>query len=100
MKSACQIGLQLNMYGKVIHHQQALLRSISYMHCHLMVPFKLPVVFTIGPQEPFPPAKDVEALVPHNAHDKDADSHRKRIREEAYQSFMTYADKMSGLSRR
>lgn len=65
-----------------------------------MVPFKLPVVFTIGPQEPFPPTKDIEALVPHNAADIDQEAHRERIKQEAYQSFMVYANTMSGLSRR
>ncbi|KAK9788452.1 hypothetical protein WJX73_007874 [Symbiochloris irregularis] len=65
-----------------------------------MVPFQLPVVFTIGPHEPFPPAKDIDALIPHDAHENSHEDHRKRIKAEAYESFMTYANTMSGLSRR
>ena len=57
------------------------------------------VVFTIGPQEPYPNLSDIEAQIPHNAADIDKEAHRQRIKAAAFELFLTYAKNMSGLSR-
>eukprot|EP00891_Asterochloris_glomerata_P008705 jgi/Astpho2/8705/Aster-05272 len=63
-----------------------------------LVPFLLPVVFTIAPKEPHPTDAEVEALVPHDAAEVDKAMHRKRIRQEAFDGFQTYIKKISGLT--